>query len=157
MPARIDWVYYEFFSKHGFVNMSDSILRRFVEYPFQVPPPNLIGIYMTNNPNNHTDTGYLGTGYMHFGIVGMLAFSLIVGVLLRIADVLTVGRMPVWMGICVTVGSFFNMFSDADISTTLATHGLGISFLLLLAYGQSRKTEEKSAAAVQPPFAQHIT
>jgi hypothetical protein len=95
-------------------------------------------LFLTRNPLENVDTGFLGTGYMQFGSIGMLVYSLIVGALLWLGDALTVGRVPAWMGAAILIGPFFSLFNDSDLPTSLLTHGLAIALLLLFVYGQLR-------------------
>jgi len=47
------------------------------------------------------------------------------------------GRMPVWMGAAITIGPFYALYNDSDLTTTLATHALGPAILLLFFYGHT--------------------
>jgi hypothetical protein len=136
--GRTDWGYYDFFSRRQLVHMSDSVLRFVFEYPYQLSPQHTMGLFLTRNPLENVDTGFLGTGYMQFGSIGMLVYSLIVGALLWLGDALTVGRVPAWMGAAILIGPFFSLFNDSDLPTSLLTHGLAIALLLLFVYGQLR-------------------
>lgn len=134
--GRLNWSYYELYSKIGHVYMSDSVLRHVIGYPFKLPPQYMVGLFAYSHPDANADTGFLGTAYMHFGPAGLIAFSLIVGLLLRITDVLTHGRVPVWMGTAIVIGPYYALFNDSDLTTALLTHGLALALLVLFLYGR---------------------
>lgn len=134
-PARNNWFYHDLFARIGHVYMSDSVLKSLLPYPFKIDPQHLIGLDIYGRGEMNSDTGFLGTSYMHFGPAGMVIFSSIVGLLLRMADVLTVKRMPVWIGVAIIAAPFYAVFNDSDLTTSLATHGLAPALVLLFVYG----------------------
>lgn len=85
LPAQISFQYYKYFSNNGFTLLSHSIFSKFFSTPvYNIHPIKLIGtVYYSGNWAN---TGYLGDAYMNFGIFGMLFFSFILGVILKIID-----------------------------------------------------------------------
>lgn len=88
LPAQISFQYVEYFSEHGFVLLSHSIFRFLFQEPiYEIHPVKIIGklYYYNNFPN----TGYLADAYMNFGIIGMIAFSGILGLILIIIDSLS--------------------------------------------------------------------
>ena len=133
--GRLNWSYYELFSKIGHVYLSENVLQFLIPYPFALDPQHLVGLTVYGRPDANADTGFLGTAYMHFGPAGMIVFSLITGLLMRITDMLTLNRMPVWMGIAIVIGPFYALFNDSDLPTTMLTHGLAPALVLLFLYG----------------------
>lgn len=85
LPAQISYQYYEFFSQNGYVYLSHSVFRIFFQTPIYLDHPiRLIGqAYYTNNWPN---TGYLGDAFMNFGVIGMIIFSIILGIVLKIIE-----------------------------------------------------------------------
>jgi len=133
--GRTNWLYYDLFSRIGHVYMSENILKPLIPYPFQLDPQHLIGLESYGRADANADTGFLGTSYMHFGVAGMILFSLITGFLFRLADMLTIGRMPVWMGSAIVIGPFYALFNDSDLPTSMLTHGLAPAIFVLFLYG----------------------
>ena len=60
----------------------------------------------------------LATGYMHFGYAGMIIFSIIVGMLLWLADIL-VRKIYGWAS--AFDRPFYSLFVSADLTTALLT------------------------------------
>ena len=131
-PALLNFIYYDFFSTHGFVYYSNSVFSWLVEPPYDKSPPFLIGEYFKNDLETRSNTGFLGTGYAHFGLIGVIAFAVIIGLILRILDSVSHG-MPVWFVIAITFGPFSSMLIAADLLSAIFTHGVLISLILIWA------------------------
>jgi hypothetical protein len=59
-----------------------------IEYPYELNSSHLIGYHYYNNVLTGANTGWLGSGYMHFGFAGMLIYAVIIGLLLGLVDML---------------------------------------------------------------------
>lgn len=137
IPAEINFKYYQFFSHHPLVYLSDSkITFGLVEYPFQLVPQKMLGEYYHNDNDMSLNTGWLGTGYMHFGEFGLIFFGFIIGLLLRLLDKLAYNKDKGLAASLVTI-PFSELFMSSDIFTTLLTHGMFVAFILLWAYNDS--------------------
>lgn len=143
VPASLNFVYYELFSRIGHVFMSNSVLSWLFEYPFHVNPVLLVSEYLYGHQNTWANNGFLATGYMHFGFLGMIIFSLIVGVLLWLLDILVYRRLPLWLGISIVTMPIFSLFTSADLTTALLTHGILVGMLVLLVLGNKQNVTEK--------------
>lgn len=85
LPAQISFQYYEYFSQNEFVMLSHSIFSKiFPQSIYNIHPILIIGNQYYNN--SWANTGYLGDAYMNFGIIGMLIFSILFGIILKIFD-----------------------------------------------------------------------
>ena len=150
VPAQLNYAYYDFFSSEGFVYMSNSILSSFIDYPFAYPPPQMISLYLQGHTNTWMNNGFLATSYMHFGFSGMIIFSFIVGFLLDIVDSLSKDRLPLWFSISLVVVPFLSLFTSADLTTALLTHGLGLSLVILWLFSsRSTSVEGRDKPSVQ--------
>lgn len=139
MAARLNWSYYELFSEIGHVYMSMNFFKILIPYPFPLDPAHMVGLLTLGSAEANADTGFIGTSYMHFGFIGMVTFAFITGLLLRLTDMLTLNRMPVWIGVAGVIGAFWALFNDSDLPTTMLTHGLAPALLLLFLYGHFPK------------------
>ena len=138
VPAYLSYIYYKYFSENGFVYMSNSVLSHWINYPYQLSPPFLIGKYAFGKGTVSANNGFLACGYMHFGFLGMVLFSLIVSMILMLVDSLVDGSVSLGLGVALVIVPFFALFSSADLSTAFLSHGLGLSLLMLWLLGQRR-------------------
>lgn len=135
IPAQLNFAYYELFSDIGHVYLSNSVLSFLFNYPFQYDYPNMVSVYLRGHPYENCNNGFLATGYMHFGFIGMYVFSIIVGLLLWIVNNLVGKRMPLRLGISILTIPIFTLFISSDLSTSLLTHGILLGCLILLFIG----------------------
>ncbi len=131
LPAELEFLYFDFFSANGFVYMTNSSEFSWLgEYAYSKPPPLLIsdaaGLY-----GAWANAGFLASGYMNFGVTGMFVTSALVGILLSLCDRLSVGRLPVWLAVCIVIVPFTSLFVSSDLLTALIGHGLLLSLLVL--------------------------
>ena len=129
VPARLTFLYYEFFSANDFVYWSNSITSSFIQYPYHISPAALIGDYMGTNSN--ANNSFLSTGYMHAGIAGVIFYSIVVGLLFRLVDSISFKGIPPWVAIAVMIVPTRSLLISADLPTSLLTHGIGIAVLML--------------------------
>ena len=76
--------YYHFFDENQFVFWSNSITSAFVNYPYHIPPAELIG--EVRGTDSHVNNTFLSTGFMHAGVLGIVFYAVVVGLLFRIID-----------------------------------------------------------------------
>lgn len=132
-PAHLNFSYYEFFSKNPFVFFSDSKFLPFhylLSYPYDTDIAHLIGREVFGYQNMAANTSWMGYGYAHAGIIGMVIYALIIGLLFKYLDFLSRYLNPNFIVI-----SFFPfilvLFLSSDLKTTFFTHGL-LFYLILL-------------------------
>jgi len=130
VPAHLNFVYYDFFSTHPHTMLAESKLTfGLVEYPYDLNSASLIGYYYYNNVETHANTGWLGSGYMHFGFAGMLIYAFIVGFLLSMVDMLA-KRREFGISVAILFTPFFTFFLSSDLPTAMLTHGLLLAMVL---------------------------
>jgi len=130
VTAQNHYAYYYYFKDAGFVYLSNSLLAPFVRYPFALPPPLLISQYLKGNVETWANTGFLATSYMHFGFVGLLLFSLVVGLLWRVIDGFRSGKLPLNVVVATGVPAMWQLVGG-DLPTVLLTHGLALYMVFL--------------------------
>lgn len=128
VPSFLTFTYYDFFSNEQFIFWSNSITSKFIEYPFDLSPPKLIGAYL--GANSHANNSFLSTGYMHAGIVGIIFYSIIFTLILRLFDSIVYNQKFIWISIAVVIIPIRSMINSADLPTALLTHGVLISLIL---------------------------
>lgn len=130
VPAHLNFVYYDFFSTHPHTMLAESKLTfGLVEYPYDLGSSKLIGYHYYNNELTNANTGWLGSGYMHFGFAGMLIYALIIGLLLSIVDMLA-KRRELGISVAILFIPFLTLFLSTDLPTAMLTHGLLIGLFL---------------------------
>jgi hypothetical protein len=130
VPAHLNIVYYDFFSTHPHTIMAQSKLTfGLLEYPYDLDSSHLIGYHHYNNELCGANTGWLGSGYMHFGFAGMLVYAVIIGLLMGLVDMLA-KRRELEISSAILFVPFFIVFLSADLPTAMLTHGLLLGIFL---------------------------
>jgi hypothetical protein len=129
VPAELTFVYFEFFQDNLNVYWSNSILLNFIDYPYDTRLSNVIGNYVGTGTN--ANNGYISSGFAHAGIFGVLIYSVILGITLRILNTLCNSGIPMWMAIALTVVPFRSLLVNSDLLVTMMTHGLLLTVFLI--------------------------
>lgn len=135
VPAEISFYYHEFFNGNP-IYLSNSFLRFFSTYPYELQPPFLIAEHFKGKPEMSYNNGVISDGFMHFGRIGIVVWAAIVTFLLKLLDVLLAGKNKVLLWTLVLVG--FNSFIDGALFTNLLTHGFLIVLLICYLFPKKR-------------------
>lgn len=139
VPAALTYDYFSFFSNESYIVWSNSVLKSVFSYPYPIGVAELIGEY--NGSGANANNGYISSGYAHFGLVGVLIYTLLLGVVLRYIDVTTAGRVPVWLVLAIVVVPIRSAIVSSDLLTVLLTHGLLVGLLLIALIRGPRRGE----------------
>jgi hypothetical protein len=142
-PAQLSFYYYDFFSQHRPIYLSTShIFRSFLDYPYHLPPPHLIGEVYYNKPVMHANNGIVSNGFMNFGYPGLFLWAILLATLLKFADAV-VEHKNIKIGWPILLMAFYMLVDGAPL-TTLLTHGLFLAILLCYFIPkEKRKLNEK--------------
>jgi len=133
VPALLNFIYYDFFSQHGFVYWAQSkITFGVVPYRFDLDVPHLIGYHYFGNPSTGANTGWIGSGFANAGVWGIFIYALIVGMILALLDAYCRFHDKRVI-IAIFVAPMLAVLMSSDLPTALLTHGtlIGLIFLLL--------------------------
>lgn len=130
-PSLINFFYYDFFSNNPYVYWSNSrISFGLLDYPYNLDPAHQIGYVYYGSQLAGANTGWLGSGFMHAGAIGLFLYSVIIGLLLSYLDSIRT-ILPARVIVALTVSPVFIMFLSSDLFSSLLTHGVLLSFVLL--------------------------
>lgn len=137
VPAQLSFYYYDFFKEKP-LYLSHSIFKIFIKYPFNLPPPNLIGAVYFNNPFTNANNGIPADGFINFGFLGVTLWAIIFVFLLKISDnIVKYTNSKIFYPMFIV--SFLNTLNSA-LLTSILTHGLII--LYIIAYLSVNKIKE---------------
>lgn len=130
VPPLLNYFYYDFFDHFGHVYWANSkITFGAVAYRFELGAANLIGEQFFANSDTSANTGWIGSGFMHAGILGLAVYAVLVGLILSFIDTQrTKWTCATLVGIYITPMN--NVFTASDLLTAMLTHGL--LFLMLI-------------------------
>ncbi|MDH5134085.1 hypothetical protein [Microbacterium sp. RD11] len=128
-PGVFTQVYVEFFSNNPQVHLGHSILRPFVDYPYQLTPPYVIGEWMAGLPTMAANANMFADGFANFGWAGLIGAGVVLLVYLRILDKVSVGLPIGFVGVIMTMPTV--ALSNTSILTAMLSHGLVAAVVLL--------------------------
>lgn len=128
-PGLFTSVYVDFFTQNPQAHLGHSILSPFVDYPYTMNPPNLIGGWMAGLPNMAANANLFGDGYANFGWLGMIGAGVVLLVYLRLLDRAAAGLPLMVSGVVMTMPAM--AVSNSSILTAMLTHGLVAGVVLL--------------------------
>ena len=132
--------YYQFFQSNPFLMWSNSFLKHFIVNPYDVPVPALIGVDRWGRGGDaFANAGYVASGYMHLGLLGVLLYSVILGLLFKLYDWLVLGRTTLSLGLVVSALAILQVV-NVDLTTALLSQGIAVSLLVLFLLGARQRT-----------------
>jgi oligosaccharide repeat unit polymerase len=86
-PAQLSFLYHDFFSQNTHTFLSQHrIFRAFLDYPYHLDPPHLIGEVYFNKSEMCANNGIYGDGYMNFGFIGLALWGIFLVIILKLID-----------------------------------------------------------------------
>ena len=129
-PARINYYYYEYFSKNGFDWFSQSFLRKFTQSNYELLLPRLIGLEYYGNAQTNANTGFLGFGYAQGGFFVVIVYSILVALLIIIISSIAKKISP-RLVLSISIFPILSLFISGDLPTSLLTGGIIIMLIIL--------------------------
>lgn len=132
IPTLLDICYTDYF-QDNFLYWSDSILKKFVTYPYDLRVTNIIGEVYFNRPDMSANNGLVSEGYMNFGTFGVLLNIFIVSSFFMVINNLKIPAK--YFGLFIlTMFSFLS----SSVFTVLLTHG-GVALIIVSIFVLSDK------------------
>lgn len=139
------FAYYHFFQQNPYVLFRNGILSDVFTYPYSQPVALLIGAGRYGEGTDpFVNAGYIASGYMQLGAAGIFLYTILIAGIMKIFDLLTIGRIPVWLGTAVGAISIFQLV-NSDLTTALLTHGIAISLVGMWLIGSKRQPPQLDA------------
>jgi hypothetical protein len=149
VPAHLTSVYLEFFAVNPVVHLSESILLRgWLTYPYPVSVPHMIGAFL-GQPAMNSNNGLISDGFSNFGVVGVLVWAVLLGMLiwlLRIATGRRENRLEAWA----VVAIWPDVLLSSALTTSLLTNGLALGLLVAWSLQPERFTSGAANSEQSP-------
>jgi hypothetical protein len=138
VPALADRAYVEFFANNPYLFWSQSKLTfGLVNSPYESTVPFLIGREYFGDAELAANAGFIGSGYANAGIIGVLFYGLIVG--LVIGSINAFGRR-IGHGVVASVCLLpvMTMVTSTDVLTAVLSHGVLLLLIFLSVAGKAK-------------------
>lgn len=128
VPGWLFALYAEFFSTHPTYGLTHSVLGWFSDPPYALNPDGLIG-YVYGGRTYGANAGVWADGMANFRLPGMLAFSVLLGLLLSVMDSVSF-RRPLRVSGAVFGAASFSLVNSA-LFTSILSHGIAVALLVV--------------------------
>jgi hypothetical protein len=128
-PGQIGWYYFEYFSDHPAYHLSHSLLSWLGPGAYSVPPPRAIGLVYFPGANTNANANLWSDGFANFGFAGVIGFTLVLGLVMWVADALGHERDLRVVGPLLAIAGL--TLSDAALFTTILTNGLALTCVFI--------------------------
>lgn len=129
IPAQLSFYYHEFYLDQP-LYLSNSFLSSLSEYLHHLEPAHMISNEYFNSDKMAANNGIISDGFKHFGYIGLLIWSVLLSLFLKFADALRSITPTLILIPLLILGA--KSFIDGAFFTSLLTHGILISLLVLL-------------------------
>lgn len=128
VPANLHYIYYDFFNEIEKYKLSHSILSGLFNNPYNLNPVKLVAENYFNKdfaPN----VGFFGDAFLNFGLFGILLFAILLIIVLKIIDTVSVST-PISLSMTIITIPAMALINSAFF-TALLTHGILFAIFLL--------------------------
>ncbi len=130
VPAQLNLEYIKFFSGNPKVYWANSrITFGLIESPFDSSIPKVVGNYLFGG-ETVSSAGFIGFGYAQAGLIGVVLYSILFGILIKLADALTSSSKYC---VCFLFPFLTIAWTNSDLLTCLLSH-FGILTLVLAVF-----------------------
>jgi len=132
IPGLIAGFYFAEFNGGPLVLFSNGVLQNVVRYPFQEPYQYIVANRYFGAPGGDTVGNIWADAYVQLGFIGIILMSLVLRGLLELIDRkwTSSGKEVVFASLVLSIQAF--TLSNTSLQTTLLSHGLLLSSILLL-------------------------
>jgi hypothetical protein len=129
LPGLLTGYYYEFFSSHPKAHLGHSIFRFFLDYPYAVEPPYLIGAIYFHSPSNDANANVWADAYANFGYFGVISFTVLLAALLWIYDSMAAECDTRLATLAMALPAF--SLANGALLTSLLSNGMALAMMLV--------------------------
>ena len=133
IPATVTAGYFIVYEQAAHTYWTQSFIGG---YTGAYPPPLIVGHFLTRNWESSANTGFLGAGFMNAGMLGIIVYSVVLGIIFRLANSLVVGRIDLRLGATLCFYPLLFAIVGGDLPVMLLSHGLLILLVYLGLMGQ---------------------
>lgn len=132
VPSFLNGTYIDFFTdKQAYYWSASRITLGLVQQPYSMLPAELVGQQALGNANNYANAGWIGSGFAQAKVLGVIIYSAILGLIIKISDAYDRTMMP-GLVISTSIIPIVVIITSSDLLTGLVTHGLVLLFLIYI-------------------------
>ncbi len=143
VPASATYEWFDFFHANPHVFFSDKLLSGVVENQYTGKSlPHLMGAELVGNDAVGGNVGMVPVGFAQLGIFGVLLYSVVFGVFIKILSSLVISGVPMWVVASLMINPLWIAWTSSDLSSALLSHGMIVGVVLLSLYSEHENNKE---------------
>ena len=136
MQGQLTSYYFDFFSTHPKCYLGYSFLKKMSSYRYLTPPSEFIGFEYLGREGMHANVNFFADAFSNFGVVGIMLYSLLLGLILWIYD--SISKQLDLKIACILASVFALNVINTSLLISFVTHG----FLFTIAFSYFFPTQE---------------
>jgi hypothetical protein len=146
-PAWNTYLYHLFFSQNPLLYFSENLT--ILSNPYNQPSAVMVGDYFFGGQGGSWLTAsYLANGYANLGFFGVLLFGILLGLVVKLADLIYVRTKNV--GLCISFAISLNLVIHTSLFTALASRGILCTLLVGWLYWKADLPLKKWSLKLSP-------
>lgn len=138
IPAKLHYIYYEFFSINEFDYFRQSALKYFLDSPYKDNIQFLMGYHDISDFTARANNGLFSDAYLNFGTIGVFTFPIIVVLILKLIEGASKNLNPKILFIITTSVCF--VLLGVPFTQALLTSGILLLILVLYTLPRNQLT-----------------
>lgn len=134
VPSQLGYYHFEYFSDKPKTLWGYSIFKGIFDYPYSMPPPNIIGDVYFGLPQMTAVVNLFIEGFTAFGYVGIIIVTFILRFILQVINNIFVSRSNGNVILIITFLGICNILNSSSIFIILMTQGLLVHLLVYLSF-----------------------
>ena len=137
LPVYLNDEYLKYFSDLKLYWANSKVSVGLIDIPLslvQEDPSTTIGYHVFGKTTTHANTGFIGTGYMNAGLIGILIYAVVIGLCCRVIDFYAQFRGTKTFATLICLPGFVTAISSSDLPTTLFSGGWGLAILFVTVF-----------------------
>lgn len=128
-PGLLTGFYFDFFQENPLLYLSHSVFSRFVDYPYNMSPPQLIGYVYFQRFDLNANANLWADAYANFGYSGVFVFTGLLAMVFWVLDSLS-RKLPLRLvGLMLSIHAL--TLANSGLLTSILTHGIALTGLLI--------------------------
>lgn len=147
LPVFINNLYLTIFNDLKLFWSDSKLSLGLFDYPLNFDPQTTVAYYWMRRTTTHANTGFIGSGYMNAGLLGILLYAVVIGLCCRVIDELARQRDTKSFAAIICLPGFLTAVTTSDLPTVLFSGGWSFTILLVAVFDPRFATTGRKRSA----------
>jgi hypothetical protein len=134
LPVYINDLYLNDFSYRKLYWAYSKLSLGLIDNPLSLDPATSVAYHWVGRTTTHANTGFVGSGYMNAGFIGILIYAVVIGLCCRVIDVFAQIHGTKSFAALICLPGFLNAVTSSDLPTVLFSGGWSLAILVTMGF-----------------------